>query len=398
MSRIWTEGFMQVLEDIIIIGGGIIGTSIAYFLQSSDNFDGSVLVIETEAVSQGSSWGGFHQQFSIPENIQMAQFAQEFLGELNRFLSVEDKIVNVDYHSNEYLFLVENQDIPMLYSTNILHHQHGISVGLLDPEDLSQGFPWLNITDLAGGSLGLSREGGLNAERLRKAFRQKAISLGVRFQNGELIDIAKNNDLANAITLSTGQSIYFKTLVNAAGADSSRIASLAGINLPMESRKRQIFSFSCRMLLEKSPIVVDPTGVHFRHDGNLFYAGCVPPKDKDPNCSDTKIDYDLFEEYIWPILSYRVPAFQKITMEKARSEHYTYNVLDQSPVLGPHPEINNFYFANGFMGRSAQASPAIGRAIAELIIFGEYRSLNLSRFSFERMVTGEALFEHNALQ
>ncbi|MEH6548086.1 MAG: FAD-binding oxidoreductase, partial [Sneathiella sp.] len=208
----------------------------------------------------------------------------------------------------------------------------------------------------------------------------------------------KGLDQGNGILILTDMFGSTPSNIACAVSDRDDIRIIAGLNLPMESRKRQIFSFSCRMLLEKSPIVVDPTGVHFRHDGNLFYAGCVPPKDKDPNCSDTKIDYDLFEEYIWPILSYRVPAFQKITMEKARSEHYTYNVLDQSPVLGPHPEINNFYFANGFMGRSAQASPAIGRAIAELIIFGEYRSLNLSRFSFARMVTGEALLEHNALQ
>lgn len=173
---------MQVTEDVVIIGGGVIAASIAYFLRSSDNFDGSVLVIETKVDSQHSSWGGFHQQFSIPENIRIAQFAQEFLGELNRFLSVEDKPVNVDYQKNGYLFLVEDQDIPMLYSMNSFHQQHGVSISLLDPEDLSHGFPWLNISDLAGGSFGLSGEGGLNAEFLRNAFRQKPFHLGFDFK------------------------------------------------------------------------------------------------------------------------------------------------------------------------------------------------------------------------
>jgi len=389
---------MQVSEDVVIIGGGVIGTSIAYFLQSSDDFDGSVLVVETEVDSQNSTWGGLHQQFSIPENIRMAQFAQEFLGELSRFLSVEDKPVNVDYRENGFLFLIKDQDIPMLYSMNSLHQQHGASVSLLDPEDLSHGFPWLNIRDLAGGSLGLAGEGELNAEFLRKAFRQKAISLGARFQKVKLVDIAKDKDRVSAVTLSNGQTICLNVFINAAGTESARIARMAGINLPVEARNQQTFSFNCRATIENCPFVVDPTGVYFRQDGNLFYAGCTPSGEKYPNGVGTEIDYDLFEEHIWPILSHRIPAFRIITMEKAWSEHCTYNVFDQSPVLGSHPGLRNFYFANGFMGRSAQASPAVGRAIAELINFGSYRTLDLSRFSFERMVTGEAILEHNALQ
>lgn len=389
---------MQVTEDVVIIGGGVIAASIAYFLQSSDSFNGSVLVIETEVNNRKSSWGGFHQQFSLPENIGMAQFAQEFLAELNRFLGIEDNPVNVHYRNNGFLFLVEDRDVPTLYSKNSLHQQHGLSVGLLDPVDLARGFPWLNSGDLAGGSLGLAGEGGLDVGMLRNAFRQKAISLGVRFQVGEIVNIVNSKDRVNKITLSNGQSICFNILINAAGTYSAKIAGLAGVSLPVESRKRQTFSFSCRAILEKIPIVVDPTGVHFRQEGNLFYAGCASQLKTDSNCTNADIDYDWFENHIWPVLSNRIPAFRKITMEKASSEHYACNVLDQSPVVGLHPELGNFYFANGFMGRSAQASPAVGRAVAELIIFRNYRTLDLSRFSFERLVTGKAILEHTVLQ
>ncbi|USG61029.1 FAD-binding oxidoreductase [Sneathiella marina] len=389
---------MQVFEDVVIIGGGVIAASIAYFLQSSDSFAGSVLVIETEFDNNNSSWDIFHQQFSLPENMQMAQFAQEFLAGLNRFLRVEDNPVNVNYRENGYLFLVEDRDIPILYNMNSLHQQYGASVSLLDPEDLARGFPWLNNSDLAGGSLGLAGEGGLNAGFLRAAFREKARSLGVRFQTGELVDIAKGKNRVNSTTLSSGQTISFNMIINAAGTDSARIAHMAGINLPMEARKRQTFSFSSKVQLEESPVIVDPTGVHFRQDRNLFYAGYTSPRENDPSCVGTEIDYDVFEEHIWPVLSHRIPSFQKITMEKALSEHDTVNVFDQSPVLGSHPVLTNFYFANGFMGRSAQASPAVGRAIAELIDFGGYRTLDLSRFSFDRMVTGEAILEHTVLQ
>jgi FAD-dependent oxidoreductase domain-containing protein 1 len=109
------------------------------------------------------------------------------------------------------------------------------------------------------------------------------------------------------------------------------------------------------------------------------------------------VDYGWFEEHIWPILAARVKAFEAIKLENAWAGHYAYTVLDQNAVLGPHPDIANFYFANGFSGHGLQQSPAVGRAIAELIQNGEYRTLDLSCFSFERLMTGKAEKEINVV-
>jgi FAD-dependent oxidoreductase domain-containing protein 1 len=118
-----------------------------------------------------------------------------------------------------------------------------------------------------------------------------------------------------------------------------------------------------------------------------------PGADEDPDCFDLEVDYTWFDERVWPKLAARVPAFEAIKMAGAWAGHYDYNTVDQNAVLGPHPEIANFYFANGFSGHGLQQSPAAGRATAELIVHGRYLSLDLTRFGFERFAAGAPLRE-----
>jgi len=392
---------MHHTQDIVIIGGGVIGSSIAYFLASSADFGGSVTVLEKdpsfEFGSTGRSWGGVRQQFSTPENIRMSQFAQEFLSDITHHLSTDGTPVSVGYKENGYLFLASDTQIATLYGNHTIQHGEGVNVGLLDTDDLARGFPWLNVTGLAGGSLGLKGEGWLDAYSLHQAFRKKAISLDAQFQTSEATGLAHENGQVTKVFLSDGSAISCGAVVNAAGTCASTVAEWAGIELAVRSRKRLGFSFSCRAEVENCPLVIDTTGVHFRPEGQQFLAGCSPDQNKDPDCTDFDIDYGWFEDHIWPILAHRVPVFEAIKLESAWAGHYAYNLLDQNAVLGPHPEIGNFYFANGFSGHGLQQSPAVGRAIAEQILFGRYRSLDLSRFSFARMMTGDAILEHNVV-
>ncbi|PHQ71715.1 MAG: FAD-dependent oxidoreductase [Sneathiella sp.] len=392
---------MQISQDIVIIGGGVIGSSIAYFLTVSDDFDGTVTVIEKdpsfEFGSTGRSWGGVRQQFSTPENIRMSQYAQEFLGNITRHLSTDGAPVNVAYVERGYLFLAKDWQIPVLYGNHTIQRGEGVEVGLLDADDLARGFPWLNVSDLAGGSFGLKGEGWLDAYSLHQAFRKKAISQGAKYLTAEAAGLTCDKGQVLAITLSDGTEISCGAVVNAAGPAASDVAAWAGIDLAVRSRKRLGFSFSCRESIDHCPLVIDPSGVHFRPEGQQFLVGCSPDPENDPDCTDFEIDYGWFDEHIWPILAHRVPAFEAIKLENAWAGHYAYNLLDQNAVLGPHPDIRNFYFANGFSGHGLQQSPAVGRAIAELILFGGYRSLDLSRFSFSRMVTEKAILEHNVV-
>ncbi|MAZ03562.1 MAG: FAD-dependent oxidoreductase [Sneathiella sp.] len=390
---------MEATQDIVIIGGGVVGSSIAYFLKSTAGFDGSVTVLEKdpsyEFGSTARSWGGVRQQFSTPENILMSQFMQEFLGKITHHLAVNDTPVDVGYHEYGYLFLAEDRHIPLLYTNNAIQRKLGVNVGLLDTDDLARGYPWMNVSDLAGGSLGLSGEGRLDAYSLNQAFRKKSISLGVRFLAAEAVGFERAAKRINRVLLKDGSKLPAGHVVNAAGPQAAEVARWAGIELPVRSRKRFAFCFSCRTEISGCPLVIDPSGVHFSPEGRQFIAGCSPDPENDPDCSDFEIDYGWFDEHIWPILAHRVPAFEAIKLENAWAGHYAYNILDQNAILGPHPEITNFFFANGFSGHGLQQSPAVGRGIAEFITHGEYRSLDLSRFSFSRVAAGEAVLERN---
>ena len=390
---------MEATQDIVIIGGGVIGSSIAYFLKSMAGFDGIITVLEKdpsyEFGSTARSWGGVRQQFSTPENILMSQFMQEFLGQITHHLAIDDTPVDVGYREYGYLFLAEDRHIPLLYTNNAIQRKLGVNVGLLDSDDLARGYPWMNVSDLAGGSLGLSGEGRLDAYSLNQAFRKKSISLGVRFLKAEAIGLEVEAKQVSAVLLKDGSRLRSGYVVNAAGPTASEVAGWAGIDLPVRSRKRFAFSFSCRTEVSGCPLVIDPSGVHFSPEGRQFIAGCSPDPENDPDCSDFEIDYGWFEEHIWPILAHRVPAFESIKLENAWAGHYAYNILDQNAILGSHPEITNFFFANGFSGHGLQQSPAVGRAIAELITHGEYRTLDLSRFSFSRVTAGDAILERN---
>jgi sarcosine oxidase len=134
-----------------------------------------------------------------------------------------------------------------------------------------------------------------------------------------------------------------------------------------------------------------------RPEGATYLCGVSPPADRDPDRTDFEIEYDLFEETIWPTLAARIPAFEAIKLERAWAGHYDYNLLDQNAILGAHPDLPNLLFATGFSGHGLQQSPAAGRAIAELVAYGEYRTLDLRRFGFDRILRNEPLREINVV-
>lgn len=387
--------------DIVIIGGGVVGSAIAYFLSRNKTRDLSITVIEKDPTYQvGStarSAGGIRQQFSTPENIRISQFATDFLRNISQHLSVDGDPVDVSFTEGGYLFLAQDHQIPVLYNNHQIQSAEGVNVQLLDPDDLSRAFPWMSVSDLAGGSMGQDGEGWLDAYGLNQAFRKKAISQGAKFLSDEATGLAMDGSAVTGVNLKGKGLLPCGYLVNAAGARASEIANWAGIDLAVRPRKRFVYSFSCRTDIENCPLTIDPSGVYFRPEGHQFITGCSPTADRDPDCLDFDMDYSWFEEHIWPVLANRVPAFEAIKMENAWAGHYAYNLLDQNAVLGPHPEITNFFFANGFSGHGLQQAPAVGRALSELILEGRYQSLDLSRFSFERMISNSPVAEINVV-
>ena len=387
--------------DVVIVGGGVIGSAIAYFLEAEPAFDGTVLVVEKDPTYEGSSTarsaGSIRQQYSTEENILISRFGAQFLKAIDVHLSVDGETPELGFVEAGYLFLAGGAELEALRRNHALQRRCGADVALLWPADLEERFPWLTVDDVAAGCLGLSDEGWFDPEALLHGFRRKARALGARYVEDEAVGLVRAAGGVRRVTLRSGAEVACGTLVNAAGPRAAALAAMAGLQLPVRPRKRLVFFMRCMSDLAGCPLVIDASGLFFRPEGDGFICGIGPPPEEDPDCLDFEVDYGVFEERIWPLLAARVAAFEAVKMVHAWAGHYAYNTFDQNAILGPHPDVENFLFANGFSGHGLQQSPAVGRAIAELITFGEFRSLDLTRLSYDRLVSGKPLLERNII-
>ncbi len=387
--------------DVLVVGGGIIGSAVAYFLAASEKFSGTVAVVERDPAyklaSTPRSCGGIRQQFSTHENVQIGLFGYEFVTNVSKFLTVDDVVPDLGWQELGYLFLAGKSGVKSLRQNHIIQHTLGANIKLLSPAELKRAFPWLKVDDLALGSFGISGEGWLDPNSLLMAFRAKARSLGVTYIEGDVIGISKQNNKVEKVHLADGQSLLCDTLVNAAGSFAGQVANFLGIQLPVVPKKRNVYVFSCREILTpRVPLLIDISGTFVRSEGHNFVCGTSPPVDRDPDAwDDLDVDYFWFEEIVWPAIASRIPAFESIKLTNAWAGWYDFNTFDQNGVIGFHPEIANFMFANGFSGHGLQQSPAVGRAVMELITTGTYQSIDLTRFKYERILSGNPLSECN---
>jgi len=388
--------------DVAIIGGGIIGSSIACFLATNRDFKGSVLIIEKHPAyfysSTTLSVGGIRQQFSVAENIEISKFGIEFIKNSGDLLAANGDVPDVYFTEKGYLFLATEKGKETLLHNYDLQKKHNVNVEMLSNNDLKRKFPWLSVGDLIGGCFGIQDEGFLDPYILLKAFINKSKTLGVEFIKDEVVSIKREKNAVTQIELKGGDRITCGNIVNASGASASQVSKMAGItNFPVESRKRNVFVFRCNNKIENCPMVIDPSGVYFRPEGKNFLCGVSPPADQDPESFDFEVTHSMFEEHIWPILAERVEIFDAIRCEHSWAGHYAYNIHDQNAILGFHPEIKNFVFANGFSGHGLQQAPAVGRAISELFTYGNYTTLDLSRLNYSRFKENNLLKEINVV-
>ena len=385
--------------DIVIIGGAIVGSSLAYFLRK-EGFTGSIALIERDTQFSTSattlSCASIRQQFSVPENIRLSQFTLKLFRRLEEEFGAGS---DISFRENGYLILASDSGMPILKANHDVQLAEGADIVLEGADALRRRFPWLAMDGIAGGAFGRSGEGWFDAHALlmlfRKALKTKAIDLVTASVTG----IARTGDRIDAVTLNTGETLQAGIVVNAAGPNAGKVAAMAGIELPVEPRKRSVFVFEARDRFPDMPLVVDPGGIYVRPEGSVYITGGGDPHETDgpADPKDFEPDWPQFEEVIWPLLATRIPAFEAIRMTRAWAGHYDYNVLDQNAVIGPHPQVANFLFANGFSGHGLQQAPAVGKALSEWITSGAYRTVNCSPFGYERVAENRPFRELNVI-
>lgn len=390
-------------QRVAIVGGGAVGSSIAYFLASHPRFRGSVAVIERDPsyryASSALSASAIRQQFSTPVNIEISRFGIDFLRHLGEHLAVGDDRPDVGLAEPGYLFLATPAGVPVLEQNHRVQREHGVDAALLTPAQLARRFPWMNVDGIAAASLGLSGEGWFDGYALLQAFRRKALALGVTYVAQAATGFARTGRRVTAVTLADGSTVPCDVAVNAAGPWAAKVAAMLDIELPVRARRRCVFLFACRTALPGCPLVIDPSGVWFRADGPNFLTG-VPPRKGEPDPDDApldEVDERLFPDRIWPVLAGRVPAFEAVKILKSWAGYYEFNTVDHNGIVGSHPAYENVFFANGFSGHGLQQSPAVGRGLAERIVDGGYRTLDLTPLAFDRLLEGRRLVELNVI-
>ena len=382
--------------DVVIIGGAAIGSSVAYFLAHDTGFKGSVAVIERDpSYAQSAtmlSAASIRQQFSTPENIRMSQFGVAFLREFSaRFGDSDD----IGFREGGYLMLGGEAGRDTLTRNHAVQSAEGADIAHFDRDALKQHFPWLATDDLAAGSFGRSGEGWFDAHALLTALRRAARAKGVTYVPGAVSEMEMSGSRITAVRLPDDRTIRCGVVVNAGGPQAAEVAALAGIAIPVEPRKRCVFVVACRERLPHMPLIVDTSGAWIRPEGEVYLCGMPPVHD--PPAFDFAVDYALFDEALWPALARRIPAMERLKLLRAWAGHYDFNRFDQNAILGPHPTVENFFFANGFSGHGIQHAPAAGRAVSELIVDGGYRTLDLSAFGYARIAAGRPVREANVI-
>jgi sarcosine oxidase, subunit beta len=379
--------------DVVIVGGGIVGSSIAYHLVAAGRKN--VLVIERETAqgkgSTGKSMGGVRAQFSTPVNIQMSLYSIPF------YASFEERLdYPCDYRPQGYLFCATN-DKHMAYLRANYEKQVALglkNVRLVAGDEIRGMFPLLRGDDIVGGSF-CATDGFVDPYSAMIGFMAWAAAHGATlWKNATVTAIARRGGSFEVAT--TRDTVSTPAVVNCAGAWAAEIAAMVGIDLPVEPLRRMLVPTEpFDGFPHTAPMIIDMSnGFHFRPESRGFLLAWNDPEET----PGYKMDFEpAFIEKILTRAADRVPAFESVAVNPKRACAGLYEMTpDHHPILGESPDVPGFFFANGFSGHGVMHSPATGKVLSDLVLTGrtdliDAKLLNFSRFAEGRMIRETAV-------
>jgi len=382
-------------RGVVIVGGAAMGSFSAWFLRRL-GYAGPIRVIERDPTytfaSTARSASGIRTQFGSPVNLALSLFSIDFFRRIREHFGPD---ADIGYRENGYLILATPEQAAARAAAVRWQREAGADVVALTPSELRERFGFLQVEDLGLASFGRSGEGWFDAWSLLLLARQAARDAGVEYLHDEAQTLHLRDGRMGGLMLAGRGLIECDWCVIAAGPASGRFVQPLGIALPVEPRKRTVFSFRAPVSADGFPMLFDTSGLWIRPEGAGFIGGIQPPRERDPEASgDHEPDHDLFDDPYWPLLAHRIPAMEALRLERAWAGHYEVNTLDHNGVIGPHDEIDNLVFATGFSGHGVMHSPAVGRAVAEWITQRRYTSVDVTPLGWPRIRAQQPMVEN----
>ncbi len=386
--------------DVVIIGGGVVGSSIAYHLRT-DGFRGRVLVVERDPdyrrASSALAMGGIRQQFNSALNIRMVQWSVEFYRRFDKLLAAGGHTVRTDFRQRGYLFLVNAEARERSERRFELQRRLGARVRRLDRHEIRELVPDLKLDDIEFGVLGPD-DGYANPREVLAGLRAVASAAGVDYVQAEVIEVRRQGDRVAGVWLAGGEKIESPVVVNAAGPFAARVGAMAGLKLPVQPVRQHLFRCALpRRWPYRFPMVVDPTGVHWRHDDpaspadrdRIIVARTRPdePAGENFDCDPSRWTKD----FLPPLLD-RMPALAGLELLEGWVGLYEMTP-DHNALIGEHPALRGFYLANGFSGHGLMMAPATGKVMSELIRLGRAQTVDVGALQVGRFERGELIHD-----
>ncbi len=384
---------MKNKYDLIIVGGGIMASSLAYNLLN-DGYTGDIAIFEKDKQHEFSSTprseGGIRQTFTTEINIKMSQYSFQVYKRFEEEMATDDEAAHIDFKQYGYLYLANEKTLPMYKEIKKLQEKLAVNVQILNNEEVLNIIPELNVDDLAGGVFDYDA-GNIDPYSVLQLYTKNAKKLGATYIYEEVERFLSEKNKITGIRLTTGEVIHAPIVVNAAGAWSGELSKTAGIELPVKPLKRQLFSIDTAIPFKNVlPLTFDPTGVHFRSEGPSIVVGYGNDV---PFGFDYKLSRAFFEEEIWPVLAARAKNFEQLKMEKGWAGLYDFNYKDQNAIISGHSQMEGYYMITGFSGHGFQHAPAAGKGLSELIRLGRFETIDMSVLSAERFTKNELILE-----
>jgi glycine/D-amino acid oxidase-like deaminating enzyme len=384
-----------VSYDVVIVGGGVMGSATAYHLTRAEpSLD--VLVVEKDPTYERASTilsdGNVRIQFSLEENIRISQHTMEVLETFGADMATETyrPVVAAKHQGN--LFLVDEPGRAAAQSGLQLQQRLGCDVIWLDATDISAAYPPYRSHTLVGGTFA-PRDGSVDPTAVLRGYRNKAIEQGTEYLTAEADALLVGDGRAGGLQLASGERIEAGVVVLAAGAWSTQLAATAGVDLPVLPVMRTVYVVSSTIPAAGLPSVFLPSGLYAIPETDHTWL-VAWSRSSDPEGFDfTPAGRQRFVDLIWPELVAHLPAFDQLHVERSWAGLYAVNTLDGNAIVGEWPERPGLYVVTGFSGHGFQQAPAMGRYLAELILEQPHQ-LDLVRLGPSRVLAGEPLHEH----